>query len=155
MTEDIIVLLPFFSFADGSQSHHHDIHCHGCPGRHLLPSLQTLQGETAESEGVNTVTQWREAAQTSSSGRSPGKCWMLSSKVSYYESGLNNHYSSTGLMMNIPLAFNFGSFRLVQPVDVNEAVKVRCNHMLLSAHLQSIPSPLYLNLIVALHCAAR
>ena len=80
---------------------------------------------------------------------------MTSSKVSYYESGLNNHYSSTGLMMNIPLAFNFGSFRLVQLVDVNEAVKVRCNHMLLSAHLQSIPSPLYLNLIVALHCAAR
>ena len=56
MTEDIIVLWPFFSFADGSQSHHHDIHCHGCPGRHLLPSLQTVQGETAESEGVNTVT---------------------------------------------------------------------------------------------------
>ena len=56
MTEDIIVLLPFFSFADGSQSHHHDIHCHGCPGGHLLPPLQTLQGETAESEGVNTVT---------------------------------------------------------------------------------------------------
>ena len=66
-----IVLLPFFSFADGSQSHHHDIHCHGCPGRHLLPSLQTVQGETAESEGVNTVTSdsCRESAQTSSSGR--------------------------------------------------------------------------------------
>ena len=71
MTEDIIVLLPFFSFADGSQSHHHDIHCHGCPGRHLLPSLQTVQGETAESEGVNTVTSdsSQESAQTSSSGR--------------------------------------------------------------------------------------
>ena len=71
--------------------------------------------------------------------------------MSHYESGLNNHYSSTGLMMNIPLAFNFGSFRLVQSADVNEAVKVRYNH--LSAHLQSIPSPLYLNIIV--HCAAR
>ena len=152
MTEDIIVLLPFFSFADGSQSHHHDIHCHGCPGRHLLPSLQTVQGETAESEGVNTLTSdsYRESSQTSSSVRCPGKCWLMSSKVSHYESGLNNHYSSTGLMMNIPLAFNFGSFRLVQSVDVNEAVKVRCNHMLLSAHLQSIPSPLYLNIIVAL-----
>ena len=75
MTEDIIVLLPFYSFADGSQSHHHDIHCHGCPGRHLLPPLQTVQGETAESEGVNTVTSYssRESAQTSSSGLCGGQ----------------------------------------------------------------------------------